>query len=55
VTRRGGVATSAGGEAAPGRGKVGDDASWADTNLTRPINKENSRGRFSYYKWMVKI
>jgi hypothetical protein len=44
-----------GGEAAPKRGKEGDDASWADVNLTGPKNKENSRGRFSCYKWMVKI
>jgi hypothetical protein len=27
------VATSTRGEAAPGRGKGGSDASWADTNL----------------------
>jgi hypothetical protein len=29
---------------APGRGKGGDDASWADTNLTGPKNEENQRG-----------
>jgi hypothetical protein len=38
------VATSAGGEVAPGRGNGGDDASWADVNLTEPKNKENPRG-----------
>jgi hypothetical protein len=37
------VATLAGGEAALGRGKGGEDASWADTNLTGPKNKENPR------------
>jgi hypothetical protein len=44
VTRHGGVATSVGGEAAPGREKGEDDVSWADANLTRQINKENPRG-----------
>jgi hypothetical protein len=34
VTRRGGVTTSTGGEAAPGRGKGGDNINWADANLT---------------------
>jgi hypothetical protein len=43
VTRRGGVTTSAGGEAAPGRGKGGDNASWADVNLTRQKNKKSTR------------
>jgi hypothetical protein len=38
------VATSIGGEAAPRRGKGGDDASWADVNLTELKNEENSRG-----------
>jgi hypothetical protein len=42
VTQRGGVVTLAGGEAAPGREKRGDDASWGDVNLTRPKNKENT-------------
>jgi hypothetical protein len=28
------------GEAPPGRGKGGDDASWADANLTRPKMKK---------------
>jgi hypothetical protein len=32
-----------------------DDASWADTNLTGPKNKENTCGRFSLYKWTMKI
>jgi hypothetical protein len=35
---------SSGGEPASGRGNVGDDASWADMNLTGPKNKENLRG-----------
>jgi hypothetical protein len=55
VTRREGVATSTEGEAAPGRGKGENDASWAYTNLTRPKIEENPRGRFICYKWMVKI
>jgi hypothetical protein len=46
---------SAGGEVAPRRGKRGDDISWADVNLTGPKNKENSHGRFNWYKWTVKI
>jgi hypothetical protein len=33
--------TSAVGEAPLGRGKGRDDASWTDTNLTRPKNKKN--------------
>jgi hypothetical protein len=55
VTWRGGVTTSDGGEAAPGWGKGGDDASWADANLTGLKNKENLCSRFSWYKWIVKI
>jgi hypothetical protein len=55
VTRHSGVATSIGGEAAPGRGKGGDDVSWIDANLTEPKNEENSRGRFSCYKRTTKI
>jgi hypothetical protein len=55
VTQRGGVMMSAGGEVAPVKGKRGDDASWADTNLTGPKNEENPCGRFSCYKWTVKI
>jgi hypothetical protein len=49
------VVTSARGEAAPRRSKGGDNGRWDDTNLTRPKNKENTRGRFSCYKWTVKI
>jgi hypothetical protein len=41
VTRHGGVMIFARGEVGPGRRKGGDDASWADTNLTRPKNEEN--------------
>jgi hypothetical protein len=33
MTRHGGVVNSVGGEAAPGREKGGDNASWADVNL----------------------
>jgi hypothetical protein len=47
VIRRDGVTMSAGGEAAPRRGKVEDDVSWADANFTGPKNEENPRGRFS--------
>jgi hypothetical protein len=36
MTWYGAVTTSARGEAVPGRGKGGDDASWADVNLTGP-------------------
>jgi hypothetical protein len=50
MTWCGGVATSAEGEAAPGRGKGGDDVSWADANLTGPKNEENTRSRFNYFK-----
>jgi hypothetical protein len=50
MTQHDGVVTSAGGEAPPGRGKGGDDASWADANLTGPKSKKNSRDRFSSYK-----
>jgi hypothetical protein len=35
VIRRGSVTTSARGEAAPGKGKSGDDASWTLVGLTR--------------------
>jgi hypothetical protein len=31
-------------EVALGMGKGGDDASWADANLTRPKNEENTCG-----------
>jgi hypothetical protein len=47
--------TSAGGGASLGRGRIGDDASWANMNHIGPKNKENSRGRFSSYKWTVTI
>jgi hypothetical protein len=44
MTRCSGMVTLAGGEMASGREKGGDDASWADANLTEPKNKENPRG-----------
>jgi hypothetical protein len=44
VTQRGNVMTSAGGEAASGRGKGGDDTNWTDVNLTEPKNGENQCG-----------
>jgi hypothetical protein len=50
VTQHDSVVVSAGGEATPGRGKGGDDVSWADVNLTGQKNKENTHGRFSCYK-----
>jgi hypothetical protein len=50
VIWRGDMAMLARGEVAPRRGKGGDDASWADTNLTNPKNEENPRGRFRCYK-----
>jgi hypothetical protein len=55
VTWCGGVTISAEGEAAPRKGKRGDDASWDDANLTGPKNIENTCGHFSWYKWTVKI
>jgi hypothetical protein len=55
MTQCGGVATSVGGEAAPGRGKGGDDISWVNANLTEPKNRKNQRGQFSCFKWTVKI
>jgi hypothetical protein len=42
VTRCDDVRMSAGGEAALGMGKGGDDASWANVNLTGPKNKKNN-------------
>jgi hypothetical protein len=54
VIRCGSMTMVVGGEVAPGRGKGGDDASWADMNLTWPKNEENSCGRFSWHKWTVK-
>jgi hypothetical protein len=50
VTWCGGVATSAEGEAAPGREKGVDDISWIDMNLIGLKNKENPHDRFNYYK-----
>jgi hypothetical protein len=55
VTRCGGVTTSTEGDAAPGREKGEDDVSSADANPTRLKNKENSHGRFDWYKWTMKI
>jgi hypothetical protein len=55
VTQRDGVMASARGEAALGRGKGVDGTCWADANVTGPKNEENSHGRFSCYKWTVKI
>jgi hypothetical protein len=49
------MTTSVEGEAALGRGKGGDNASWADVNLTRPKNEENPQDRFSWYKCMMKL
>jgi hypothetical protein len=43
------------GEATPEREKGGDIVNWADAILTGLKNKENSRNRFIYYKWTVKI
>jgi hypothetical protein len=43
----GGVATSVGGDVASGRGKRGNDVSWANVNLTRPKNEENLCDRFN--------
>jgi hypothetical protein len=42
--------TSIGGEVTPRRGNRGNEASWADTNLFGPKNKENPHDRFSWYK-----
>jgi hypothetical protein len=55
VTRHDGVVTSAEGEAAPRREKEEVTLVLADTNLIGLKNEENSCGRFSCYKWMVKI
>jgi hypothetical protein len=49
------MATPARGEAALKREKGGDKVSWADANLTKPKNEENSHGRFNCYKWRVKL
>jgi hypothetical protein len=40
MTWRGGVVTSVGGEAIPRRKKGGNDAGWADVNLTEPKMKK---------------
>jgi hypothetical protein len=53
--KRDGMTTLARGEAAPRREKRGDNVSWADANLTRSKNEENSHSRFSLYNWTVKI
>jgi hypothetical protein len=37
------------------REKREDDVSWADANFTAPKNEENTRDRFSWYKWTIKI
>jgi hypothetical protein len=50
VIRRDGVVMLVRGDAAPGRGKRGDNASWADGNLAGPKNEENPRDRFCWYK-----
>jgi hypothetical protein len=55
MARRGSIVMSTRGEVAPGREKGGDDTSWTDANLNGPKNEENSHGRFSWYKWTVKI
>jgi hypothetical protein len=44
MTQHDGVMMSAGGEAAPKRGKR-DDTSWADADLTGLKNEQNSRGQ----------
>jgi hypothetical protein len=55
VTRHDGVATSTREEATLRMGKGGDDASCVDANLIESKNEENARGRFTCYKWTVKI
>jgi hypothetical protein len=55
MTWHGGMVTLVGGEMTPRRRKRGDNASWDDVNFTGPKNKENPRGRFSYYKWTMNI
>jgi hypothetical protein len=32
-----------------------ENAGWADANLNRSKNEENSRGRFSCYNYIVNI
>jgi hypothetical protein len=53
VTRRSSVVMLAKGGVASGKGKGPHNASWADMNLTRIKNEENSRSQFNCYKWMV--
>jgi hypothetical protein len=53
VTRCGGVMMSAKGEVIPGRGMGGYNVSWADMNLIRQKNEENTRSRFRWYKWTM--
>jgi hypothetical protein len=48
VTRCSDVAMSARGEAVPGRGKGGDDISWADANLYG-LNLSNYVGILTLY------
>jgi pimeloyl-CoA synthetase len=55
VTRCGDMPTSVRGETASERGKGGDNVDWADVNLTRLKNKENSHSRVNWNKWMMKI
>jgi hypothetical protein len=55
VTRYDNVVMSDGGDAAPEREKGGDNTSWANANLIEPKNEENPHGRFSWYKWTMKI
>jgi hypothetical protein len=50
VTRCGDVVMSARGEEASRREKGGDNASWANVNLTELKNDENLHGQFSWYK-----
>jgi hypothetical protein len=42
-------------EEAPERKKGGDNANWANTNLTELKNKGNPNNQFSMYKWMGEI
>jgi hypothetical protein len=47
--------TSAGGEAAVERERGGEDASWANMNLTGPRIEGIPRDRFKCYKWTMNI
>jgi hypothetical protein len=53
--RCGGVVMSAGGEAAVERERGGEDASWANMNLTGPRTEGIPRDRFKCYKWTMNI